>query len=141
LETCRTIAGLADFIAERYASAAEIGIGHCADIARELQKRGMTVFATDIREFLHHGVVVLLDSVISPDIYLYVGVDLIYSMRPPPELVPYIAGLAKTVSADVIIKPLYSEYPEGWRSMKYRNTTFFIRKYRNEDAASEFEEQ
>jgi uncharacterized UPF0146 family protein len=37
-----------------------------------------------------------------------------------------MARLAKTISADVIMKPLSSEYPEGWKLMKNGDTTFFV---------------
>jgi uncharacterized protein len=126
LEKYKRVAGLVDFITERYDNAAEIGIGHCPDVAIALRNKGLRVFTTDIMPFLYKGVDVLVDDITSPNLSLYEGIDLIYSMRPPPEIVPYIARLAKTISADVIIKPLSSEYPEGWKLMKNGNTTFFV---------------
>jgi uncharacterized protein len=126
LEKYKRIEDLVAFIVERYDIAAEIGVGHFPDVALGLQKSGVKVFATDIRPFLYKGVDVLVDDITTPNLALYKGIDLIYSMRPPPELVPYMARLAKTISADVIIKPLSSEYPEGWKLMKNGNTTFFI---------------
>jgi uncharacterized UPF0146 family protein len=125
LETCRRIGGLVDFIAERYRNTAEIGIGHFPDIARALIEKGVRVFATDIRPFHHEVIRFVIDDVTSPDMTLYKGVDLIYSMRPPTELVPYMKRLAKTISADLIVKMLSSEYPEGFHLMRNRDTTFF----------------
>jgi len=127
LETCRRIEGLIDFIAARYRSAAEIGVGHFPDVALRLRRNGLNVIATDIRPYAHAGLNVFIDDVTAPDLSLYQGIDLIYSMRTPAELSPYITGLAKTISADAIIKPLSSEYPEGWRLMKNGNSTFFIK--------------
>jgi len=129
LEKYKRIEDLVDFIAERYENAAEIGVGHFPDVALGLQKRGVKVFATDIRPFLYDGVDVIVDDITSPSLSLYKGIDLIYSLSPPPELVPFMARLAKTISADVIMKPLSSEYPEGWKLMKNGDTTFFIREY------------
>lgn len=126
MEKYKRIEGLIDFIAERYDNAAEIGVGHCPDVAIALRNRGLRVFATDIMPFLYEGVNVFVDDITSPNLSLYEGIDLIYSMRPPPELVPYMARLAKTISADVIMKPLSSEYPEGWKLMKNGDTTFFV---------------
>jgi uncharacterized protein len=128
LETCRRIEGLIDFIAERYNSAAEIGIGHFPDVALGLLRKGVNVFATDVMPYVHEGLGVFIDDVTSPDLSLYQGSDLIYSMRTPAELVPYIAGLAKSISADAIMKPLSSEYPEGWKLIRNGNTSFFILK-------------
>jgi len=128
LETRRRIGGLIDFVAERYGRAAEIGIGHFPDVALGLQKRGVNICATDIRPFVHQGLNVFLDDVTTPKLSFYQGIDLLYSMRPPAELVPYIAELAKTIGADAIVKPLSSEYPEGWRLVRRGATTFFIKK-------------
>jgi uncharacterized protein len=127
LETRRRIEGLIDFIAKRYNSAAEIGVGHYPDVALGLRRNGVNVIATDIRQYEHEGLNVFIDDVTAPDLSLYQGIDLIYSMRTPAELAPYITGLAKTISADAIIKPLSSEYPEGWKLMKNGNSTFFIK--------------
>ena len=46
METYRRIEGLVDFIAERYETAAEIGVGLFPDVALGLQKRGLKVFVT-----------------------------------------------------------------------------------------------
>jgi hypothetical protein len=127
LEKCRRIEGLVDFIAGRFKNTVEIGIGHFPDLAFALLDRGINVFATDILPFPYSGLKVVVDDITCPDLSFYKGTDLIYSMRPPPELLPYIARLAKTISADLIIKPLTSEYAEGYRLIRNGNTTFFIR--------------
>lgn len=127
METCRRIEGMEDFIAGRYANTAEIGIGHFPDVAFELLNRGIRVFATDIQQFRYRGLKVIVDDITSPVLSLYDGIDLIYSMRPPPELVPYMAMLAKKIFADLIIKPLSSEYIDGYRLMCHGNTTFFLK--------------
>ena len=128
MEKCRRIEGLVDFIARRFKNTVEIGIGHFPDLAFALLDRGINVFATDILPFPYRGLKVIVDDITCPDLSLYDGIDLIYSMRPPPELLPYMARLAKTISADLIIKPLYSEYAEGYRLIRNGNTTFFIWK-------------
>ncbi len=125
METRRRIKGLVDFIAERYQNTAEIGIGHFPYVACALIEKGVRVFATDIRLFQHDGIRVVIDDVTSPDLTLYGGVDVVYSMRPPPELVPYMRRLAETISADLIVKMLSSEYPEDFQLMRNGDTTFF----------------
>jgi uncharacterized UPF0146 family protein len=129
LETCRRIEGLADFIAGRYNNTAEIGIGHFPDVAFALLNRGISVFATDIRTFQYHGLHTVVDDITLPDLSLYDGIDLLYSMRPPPEIVTYMERLANKISADLIIKPLSDEYREGWQLMRDGNTTFFFLKF------------
>ena len=86
---------------------------------------GVRVFATDIRPFQHQGLKVLVDDITQPDVSLYTGVDLIYSLRPPSELVPYMERLAREVEATLIVKSLASEYLGGQLSRR-GNTTFFL---------------
>ncbi len=115
-------------MAANYHRTAEIGIGHFPDVACALIEAGCDVFATDILPFEYDKVKVILDDVTKPDLSRYNGVDLIYSMRPPPELVPYMERLAETVSADLIIRPLSSEHPEGMQLMRIGKTNFFLKK-------------
>jgi uncharacterized UPF0146 family protein len=126
LETYRRIEGLVDFIAVGYTNAAEIGVGCFPDVAYALQGEGLKIFATDIKPFKYDGIRVFVDDVTGPDISLYRCVDLIYSMRPPPELVPYMMRLAEMVSADLIIKPLSADYVEGLSLMRCGDIVFFI---------------
>lgn len=127
METYRRIEGLVAFVAAGYRDAAEIGIGLFPDVAYALMERGLKVFATDIQRFRYNGLKVVVDDIMSPNSGLYAGIDLIYSMRPPPELIPYMKRLAETVSADLIIKPLSSDYIDG-RLIRYGETTFFIHR-------------
>jgi len=114
-----------DYITDRYSYAAEIGIGHFPDVALALIERGVQVFATDIRPFQHNGVNVVVDDVTQPNLSLYAGVQLIYSLRPPPELVAYMERVAAAVSADLIVKPLASEHAGG-KLISRANTSFFL---------------
>ena len=128
--------GLVDYVSVRYLDCVEIGIGHFPDVAFALLKQGVRVFATDIRQFQYNGLRVILDDITEPDISLYSSVDLIYSLRPPPELIPYMRRLARSVSADVIVKPLSSDHIAG-KIMKSGNTAFFIWEYYEKDESKE----
>jgi uncharacterized UPF0146 family protein len=121
-----------DYISETYRDCAEIGIGHFPDVAIALLKHGVRVFATDVRRFQYSGLSVILDDITEPDLSLYRSVDLIYSLRTPPELVPYIIRLAKAVSADVIVKPLMSDYAGGTLIQNGKTTFFFWEYYEKE---------
>ncbi len=120
--------GLVNYIAVKYLNVAEIGIGHFPNVAFTLIERGVQVFATDIRPFKYRGLKVILDDVAEPNIVEYEAVDLIYSLRPPPELIPYMIRLARNLSSDLIIKSLSSEYPGG-QLLRHGNTTFFLWDY------------
>jgi uncharacterized UPF0146 family protein len=125
LETHRRVDDLAEYVAGRYERSAEIGIGHFPDLAFALAAKGVDVFATDIIPFCYEGLKVVVDDVTMPDISLFKGVDLIYSMRPPPELVYYMDRLAARLSAALIVKPLSSEFVEGRKVVRYGDAIFF----------------
>ena len=121
--------GLVDYIAGNYDYAVEIGIGHFPDVAFALLKRDVLVFATDIRPFQYSGLKVIMDDILEPDFSAYTTLNLIYSLKPPSELVPYMIQLARRLSTDLIIKPLASEYQEG-QLIRHGDTTFFLWNYR-----------
>jgi uncharacterized protein len=125
LEKCRRIDGLTDYIAARYGHIAEIGIGHFPDMAFSLMERGVKVMATDIYPFQYDGLNVVTDDITAPELSIYENVKLLYSMRPPSELVPYMKRLAGMISADLIVKPLSSEYMDG-ELMRYENVPFYF---------------
>ena len=124
----KTFRGLIDYIATRYDRVAEIGIGHFPDVALALSRRGLRVFATDVKEFCHNGVDVIRDDISEPDISAYRGVQLLYALRPPPELVPYMTCLAKGLPADLIAKPLASDRVGG-RLIRHKDSTFCLWKF------------
>lgn len=117
---------LVEYIRARYRYAVEIGIGHCPDVCLALQEQGLGVFATDVGAVRHDGLRVLSDDVTAPNLSLYHGVDVVYSVRPPLELVPYMRSLARSMHADLIVKPLSSEYPTGGRLVGAGKTAFFL---------------
>jgi uncharacterized UPF0146 family protein len=125
-----------DYILGVYRDCAEIGIGHVPDVAFALLRQGVKVFATDLRQFQYNGLSVFLDDITEPDFSLYASVDLIYSLRPPPELIPYIIRLARVVSADVIVMPLTSDHVEG-KIIRNGNITFFFWEYYEKEERKE----
>lgn len=118
--------GVVKYIVANYSRCAEIGVGHFPDVALALGRRGVRIFATDVRPYRYEGLDVILDDVMEPDLSLYVGVQAMFSLRPPLELVPYMERLAKAVSADLLIKPLASERPPRGRLTGSGNAAFFL---------------
>lgn len=125
MERGRRIEDFIGYIAEKYRSVAEIGIGHAPGVAYALRNRGIRVFATDVRPFSYDGLSVLHDDITDPDISLYTGTQLLYSVRTPSELVSYMESLARTISADLIVKPLSSEFLNG-RLVRSGGATFYL---------------
>ncbi len=104
---------LVNYIAEKYLNVAEIGIGRYPDVAYGLVLKGINVIATDLYPLNYKGVKFFVDDITEPDISIYDGAGLIYSIRPAPELVFYMKKLAKTIKADLIVKSLSSEFHDG----------------------------
>lgn len=128
LSNFRRYEGLVNYIASNYGNTTEIGIGHFPDVAFALLERGVRVFATDVRPFQYTGLEVVVDDITEPNLSLYKTIDLFYSLRPPPELVPYMVRLARVLSKDLIVKPLAADYTYG-RLIRHGNTTFSLWNY------------
>ncbi len=117
-----------DYVASNYSGkVAEIGIGRFTEVAERLTKY-VEVIAVDIvpsvSEFR-----VIRDDIFSPRIELYRDVELVYSIRPPPELHVPILSLARKLKADAIIKPLGNEFPENMVLINHRRARFYIWKF------------
>lgn len=99
---------------------AEVGVGKFSRIADMLGEReNITIIKTDIDPA---DDTVIQDDITNPDLELYRGVDIIYSIRPPSELQPHLARLAEKVGSQLIIKPLTNEdLNTGRVKMKLKN--------------------
>ena len=99
---------------------AEIGVGKFDMIANMLSEReNITLIKTDI---LPKDSTVIKDDITNPNIDLYRNTDIIYSIRPPSELQPYLVNLALEVDSQLIIKPLTNEdLNTGRVKMKLKN--------------------
>lgn len=115
---------LAEFIAERYRKVAEIGIGYNRTLAELLASKGVKVVATDIKE-VKTGVEFHIDNIFKPKIEIYKDVELVYSIRPPPELFEPILELSRILNADCIIKPLYGDHFNG-TLVNYKGVSFYL---------------
>lgn len=99
---------------------AEVGIGKFNKISEILQKQeNITLVKTDIKPA---DATVIKDDITNPNLDLYKDVDIIYSIRPPSELQPYLVKLANEIGCQLIIKPLTNEdLNTGRVKMKLKN--------------------
>jgi uncharacterized UPF0146 family protein len=96
----------------------EIGVGREDNVYRGLKKTGSyKVSATD----LIHDEGITYDDALDPNLNIYYGVDLIYSIRPPPELISGLQNIAREVGADLLIRPLSTDSCHKPESMKLVN--------------------
>ncbi len=118
-----------EYIIANYKNASrivEVGVGGFPLVGLILQEHlNMDIIMTDIKPY--HDLVIL-DDITNPDLNIYRDASLIYSIRPPEELQQHIKVVAEAVGADLIIKPLSTEYIQVDRSMKlinYKKAIFF----------------
>jgi len=119
---------IAEFIAKRYSGkVVEVGIGHYHCVAKNLIKKGLKVVATDFREVeVPDGVKFFVDDIMNPDLRIYKGASLIYSLRPPLELYPFIVSVAKAVNADCLIRPFGNEFAPDGKLINYKGERFYF---------------
>ena len=112
---------------------AEVGIGFKFDIAKELNKY-FDLIVVDINEKAVEnakliGLKAYKDDLFNPNTKLYKNIDLIYSIRPPRDLQPFILDLSKEINANLIIRPLLSEMPIKELKLKnYKGEVFYIKE-------------
>ena len=115
---------------DKHVNIAEIGIGQFDKIANELSKKeNINLIKTDIKP---KDESIIKDDITNPNLDIYKDIDLIYSIRPPNELQPYIINLACKINCQLIIKPLTNEnLNNGMIKMKlknYKKASFYVLK-------------
>jgi uncharacterized UPF0146 family protein len=106
--------GLAQFIISRYPAGArlvEVGIGRHPDVAL-LLKDTFDLICTDVTDPGLEGIGFVRDDIYRPDLSLYRGAALVYSIRPPLDMQVPIAEVASAAGADLIIRPFSSEHAD-----------------------------
>lgn len=116
----------ADYIQKNYRekSVVEIGVGSDFRVFKELKKRNLDIKAVDIRPSTGD---VIRDDVLNPDMGIYLGCGLIYSIRPPFELIHHIEKIAQNAGADLIIKPLSTDDTPPHGKLKNFKGAFFYK--------------
>ena len=117
-------------VGENKVKIVEIGVGKFDKVAQSLsEKENITIIKTDIDP---NDSSIVKDDITNPNLDLYKDVDIIYSIRPPSELQPYLVKLAKTIDSQLIIKPLTNEdlnTPKVKMKLKnFRKASFYILK-------------
>jgi len=110
IETC-----IGKYIASHYTRAIEIGIGRNEEAAKIVSSTGALIRCTDVKVFeLSGSLPFFLDDIFSPDDSLYTGAEVIYAIRPAPEMIPPLIRLAERINADLIVYHLgFESYDNG----------------------------
>ena len=107
---------------------AEIGVGKFSQVFDYLnEQENVEIIKTDI---LPNDSTVIKDDITKPNLDLYKDMDIIYSVRPPSELQPYIVDLAVKTNSKLIIKPLFNEDINSkkvkLKLKNYKKASFYI---------------
>ncbi|MDD2778283.1 MAG: UPF0146 family protein, partial [Methanocellales archaeon] len=123
---------LAEYIASSYGGKViEVGIGRHSEVAL-LLKDHLEIIVTDTSDLSVEGINFIRDDIFDPNIRIYEGASLIYSIRPPLEIQHAIASVAKRVGADLIIRPFASEktdlnkYFDESKLINYGSAVFYL---------------
>lgn len=85
----------------------EVAVGKFTQVHDYLDSQeNIEIIKTDISP---NDSTVIKDDITNPNLGLYKDLDIIYSIRPPSELQPYIINLALKTNTKLIIKPLFNE--------------------------------
>ncbi|HMA04367.1 MAG TPA: UPF0146 family protein [Methanomicrobiales archaeon] len=106
---------IGDYIRGNYHCVVEVGVGQNPVSALRIRDAGIPIRCTDIRPMpFPGGPEVVRDDIFTPDMSLYTGADIIYSIRPGVEMIPPLIALAERVNADLIVYHLGNEiYGDG----------------------------
>jgi hypothetical protein len=109
----------------------EVGVGQHAEVAALLNEY-FEVVCTDVLDAGPEGVAYVKDDIFKPDLSVYEGASLIYSIRPPVDTQDSIASVARHVGADLLIRPFSSEradlrkYFRSFKCINHKRAVFFL---------------
>ncbi|MCC7552913.1 MAG: hypothetical protein KO202_00245 [Methanobacteriaceae archaeon] len=106
----------------------EIGVGKFSKTYDFLmKKKDVDIIKTDINPFDNS---VIKDDISNPNMNLYEDIDIIYSIRPPSEIHPYLMNLRDKINSILIIKPLFNEdiniKNKEMKLKNYKKASFYI---------------
>ena len=107
---------------------AEIGAGKFQTISKNLSEDGnIDIIMTDIDPANEN---IIKDDVFNPNMNIYKGADILFSIRPPAELQEAIMKIRDDVNATLIIKPLFNEdlnmKTKKMKLKNYNRASFYI---------------
>ncbi len=101
----------------------EVGVGRFFKVAEYIERHSMIdLILTDIKPS-HPRVV--KDDITNPQLSIYKGSKLIYSIRPPLELVRPLIEISDTINATLLIKPITTEYIPEMKLVNYKRAFFY----------------
>ena len=113
---------LVDWVKQNYRDAEkiiEVGVGHRINVAERISEAlpHATILVTDkdeswVRSRRPGRIRAVADDVLLPNLNVYRGASLMYSINPPGEIIPALERLADRIGADLIVVPISDEQHE-----------------------------
>jgi len=113
---------LVDWIKQNYGDAKkiiEVGVGHRINVAERISEAlpHAEILVTDkdescVRSRKPGRIRAVADDVLLPNLNVYRGASLLYSLNPPGEIIPALEKLADRVGADLLLVPISDEQHE-----------------------------
>ena len=101
------IVNLCDTQSKNHLKVVEIAIGKFFKVSNYLKRCGnIDLLMTDLSPANDK---IIKDDITNPNLNLYENTQIIYSIRPPSELQPYLGNLTDKIGATLIIRPLFNE--------------------------------
>ena len=134
---------IAEIISKLYPDAkkiVEVGIGRSPYTALRLKSLlpRTEIIVTDVdREVIRYAARLNLNSIYddinNPNLEIYKGADVVYSIRPPFELIPKLESLGNDAGVDVLITPLsedihLSSLGKKWKRISHPEILIYILK-------------
>ncbi|MEI7856974.1 MAG: UPF0146 family protein [Methanomicrobiales archaeon] len=106
---------IGNYIVSHYTRAIEIGIGRNEVAARIVRDAGGLIRCIDVKPLdIADDLPFSQDDIFSPDVTLYTGAEVIYAIRPAPEMIPPLVELTERVNADLVVYHLgFESYGNG----------------------------
>ena len=106
----------------------EIGAGKFQTISKNLsENENIDIVMTDIDPANEN---IIKDDVFNPNMSIYNGADILFSIRPPAELQEAIMKIRDEINATLIIKPLFNEdlnmKTKKMKLKNYNRASFYI---------------
>ena len=106
----------------------EIGAGKFQTISKNLsENENIDIVMTDIDSANEN---IIKDDVFNPNMSIYNGADILFSIRPPAELQEAIMKIRDNANATLIIKPLFNEdlnmKTKKMKLKNYNRASFYI---------------
>ncbi|KPU63601.1 hypothetical protein EP1X_02490 [Thermococcus sp. EP1] len=110
----------------------EVGVGFNFKVALKLKKLGREIIVVDwnpkaVKKAKELGLKACIDNIFSPNLIIYRDAEVIYSIRPTPELIKPILELGKTLKIPVYIVPFSLDgMPRFLKLENYRGIPIYV---------------